>query len=136
MAMQYAWIPGPEDYKILDNSPGQPPSTARTYATLSNHITGNMHCVHILQPEMVRVMATLTNGNQYTVIFFQDEHTNSLIFEDLKGPSIYPATVLTKLQNILRGNFPEAYERFIRTGRFLPYKYVFARHPPHQRIRD
>ena len=42
---------------------------------------------------MVQVTATLTNGNQYTVIFFQDEHTNSLIFEDLEDPSMYPATV-------------------------------------------
>ena len=124
---------GEEDYKTPYKPSEQPSSAA---CTICHHTTGNMHCVHILQPEMVQVTATLTNGNQYTVIFLQDEHTNSLIFEDLEDPSMYPATVRTKVHNRLRRNFPEAYERFIRTGRFLPYKYVFAKHPPHQRIRD
>ena len=122
-----------EDYKTPYKPSEQPSSAA---CTICHHTTGNMHCVHILQPEMVQVTATLTNGNQYTVIFLQDEHTNSLTFEDLDDSSMYPATVRTKVHNRLRRNFPEAYERFIRTGRFLPYKYVFARHPPHQRICD
>ena len=114
MAMQHAWIPGtgkttrPQTTLQSNHSPLHAQS-----ATYSNHITGNMHCIYILQLEMVQVVTTMTNGNRYTVIFFQDEHTNSLTFKDLEDPSMYPATVQTKVHNRLRRNFPEAYERFI-----------------------
>ena len=85
---------------------------------------------------MVRITASTPQGEQYTVIFLQDEYTNSTTFEDLEDPSMYPTTIRIKVHNRLRRNFPEAYERYGQTGRFLPYAYVFVRHPPHQRIHD
>ena len=96
----------------------------------------NMHCIHVLQPEMVQITATTPQGEQYTVIFLQDEYTNSATFEDLDDLSMYPASIRTKVHNRLRRKFPEAYQRYRETGLFLPYAYVFVRHPPHQRIHD
>ena len=64
MAMQHAWIPGTRKttrpWTTLQSN--HPPLHAPS-ATYSNHITGNMHCIHILQPEMVRVATTMTNRN-------------------------------------------------------------------------
>ena len=85
---------------------------------------------------MVRIVASTSQGERYTVIFLQDEYTNSATLEDLEDPSMYPKAIRIKVHNRLRRNFPEAYERYSRTGRFLPYVYVFVRHPPHQRIHD
>ena len=95
-----------------------------------------MHCVHIYQPEMVRIVASTPQGEQYTLIFLQDEYANSATLEDLEDSSMYPATIRLRVHNRLRRSFPEAYERYSQTGRFLPYMYVFVRHPPHQRIHD
>ena len=96
----------------------------------------NMHCIHILQLEMVQITATTPQGERYTVIFLQDECTNSTTFEDLNDLSMYPAIIRIKVHNRLRRKFPEAYQRYRETGLFLPYAYVFVRHPPHQRIHD
>ena len=97
-----------------------------------------MHCLRVRQPDIVLVTVTMPNEarDRYTVDFTQDEEENATTLEELDDRSMYPLYVSVTVHLRLQHNFPEAYLRFERTGKFVPYQYVWTLRPPSQRTHD